>query len=60
MRLHADEVEAGGWRGATPAEELPLLRREQPWAKATVVAAGSTLLDHDPQTEIVVAPPRAR
>lgn len=40
------------------AEELPLLLREQPWAKATVVAAGTPSLDHDPETEIVVASPQ--
>jgi hypothetical protein len=37
------------------AEELPLLLREQPWANATVIVAGTTALDHDPETEIVVA-----
>jgi uridine kinase len=42
------------------AEELPLLRREQPWLRATVVVAGSTGLDHDPDTEIVVGAPTAR
>jgi uridine kinase len=41
------------------AEELPLMRREQPWRKATIVVAGTTELDHDPETEIVVAPPVA-
>ena len=50
--------------GATPAqqrhidawlaEELPLLLREQPWANATIIAAGTTPLAHDPETEIVV------
>jgi hypothetical protein len=35
------------------AEELPLLRREQPWRKATVVVAGTTGLHHDPATQIV-------
>ena len=39
------------------AEELPLLRREQPWSRATLVVAGTPRLDHDPDTEIVVAPP---
>ena len=38
------------------AEELPLMLREQPWTKATVVVAGTTELDVDPDTEIVVAP----
>ncbi|MEU3643832.1 hypothetical protein AB0E59_10685 [Lentzea sp. NPDC034063] len=36
------------------AEELPFLAREQPWRQATVVVAGTTTLDHDPETEIVV------
>ncbi|MFJ5985143.1 hypothetical protein [Lentzea sp. NPDC092896] len=36
------------------AEELPFLAREQPWRKATVVVAGTTTLDHDPESEIVV------
>lgn len=39
------------------AEEVPLLLREQPWRKATVVVAGTTVLDHDPDTEIVTAGP---
>jgi hypothetical protein len=39
------------------AEELPLLLREQPWQKATIVVAGTTRLDHDPDTEMVVAGP---
>ena len=39
------------------AEELPLMLRERPWAKATIVVAGTTGLDHDPDTEVVVARP---
>ena len=39
------------------AEELPFLLREQPWARATMVVAGPAHLDHDPETELVVAPP---
>ena len=31
--------------------------REQPWQKATIVVAGTTELDHDPDAEIVVASP---
>ncbi|HSU09988.1 MAG TPA: hypothetical protein VLK57_12385 [Pseudonocardia sp.] len=38
------------------AEELPLMLREQPWTTATVVVAGTTELDLDPDTEIVIAP----
>jgi hypothetical protein len=39
------------------AEELPLLLREQPWKRATVVVAGTTQLDHAPDSEIVIAAP---
>lgn len=38
------------------AEELPFLLREQPWRRATLVVAGTTGLDHDPGSEVVVAP----
>jgi hypothetical protein len=41
------------------AEELPLMLREQPWQKATIVVAGTTELHHDPDTEVVIAPPAA-
>lgn len=36
-------------------EELPFMRREQPWARATITVAGDDLLDHDPRKEIIVA-----
>lgn len=39
------------------AEELPFLAREQPWARATLIVAGPPHVDHDPDTELVVAPP---
>jgi hypothetical protein len=39
------------------AEELPLLLREQPWRRATIVVSGTTQLDFDPDTEVVVASP---
>jgi len=43
------------------AEELPLMLREQPWRRASVVVAGTTELPHDPATEIVIAvSPRPR
>src|SRR4051812_5959865 len=38
-------------------EELPLLLREQPWSRATIIVAGSSPIEHDPDTEVVVAPP---
>ena len=41
------------------SEELPLMLRERPWQKATIVVDGTTGLEHDPDTEIVVASPAA-
>ncbi len=41
------------------AEELPLMPREQPWRRATVVVAGTPGLGYDPDTRVVVAPPVA-
>ncbi|GHC90880.1 hypothetical protein RFN57_03960 [Streptomyces violaceochromogenes] len=38
-------------------EELPFMLREQPWARATMIVAGPPQTDHDPDTELVVAPP---
>ncbi|MBB5082268.1 uridine kinase family protein [Nonomuraea endophytica] len=38
-------------------EELPFILREQPWARATMIVAGPPHIDHDPATELVVAPP---
>ena len=38
------------------AEELPLLLREQPWKRATVVVAGNQL-EYAPDSEIVIASP---
>lgn len=38
-------------------QEMPFMLREQPWARATLVVAGTPHLDHDPATELVVAPP---
>jgi hypothetical protein len=40
-------------------EELPFLAREQPWARATMIVCGSAQIDHDPDTELAVAPPTA-
>jgi len=41
------------------AEELALMLRERPWQKATIVVDGTTGLEHDPDTEIVIASPAA-
>ncbi|MET7297224.1 hypothetical protein ABZS79_34920 [Streptomyces griseoloalbus] len=38
-------------------EELPFMWREQPWARATMIVAGPPQIDHDPDTELVVASP---
>ena len=38
-------------------EELPFLLREAPWARATMIVAGPAHLRHDPNTELVIAPP---
>jgi hypothetical protein len=38
-------------------EELPFMLREQPWARASMIVAGPPQIDHDPDTEVVVAPP---
>jgi hypothetical protein len=38
-------------------EELPLMLREQPWEKATVIVSGAPELEYNPETEIVVASP---
>ncbi|MGA5503150.1 uridine kinase family protein [Streptomyces umbrinus] len=38
-------------------EELPFMLREQPWARATLIVAGPPRIAHDPDTELVVAPP---
>ena len=40
-------------------EELPFLAREQPWARATMIVGGPAPTDHDPDTQLVVAPPTA-
>ena len=40
-------------------EEHPFLLRERPWERATLVLAGSPVLEHDPATHAVVAPPVA-
>ncbi len=41
-------------------EELPFLWRERPWARATMIVQGPARIAHDPDTELVVAPPTGR
>lgn len=38
-------------------EEVPFMLREQPWLRATLIVAGPSRMAHDPDTELVVAPP---
>ncbi|MER6133790.1 hypothetical protein [Streptomyces sp. NPDC001815] len=38
-------------------EELPFMLREQPWARADMIVAGPPRIDHDPDSEVAVAPP---
>jgi hypothetical protein len=38
------------------AEEVPFLDQHRPWERADVIVAGSPVLDHDPDYEVVVAP----
>ena len=38
-------------------EELPFMLREEPWARATLIVAGPAAIEHNPDTELVVAPP---
>jgi hypothetical protein len=37
------------------AEELPFMARQRPWTRATVIAAGTPSVPHDPANEVVVA-----
>jgi hypothetical protein len=38
------------------AEEVPFLHRHRPWERADVIVAGSPVVVHDPEHEVVVAP----
>ncbi len=37
------------------AEELPFMARQQPWARANVIVAGTPSVPHDPANEVVIA-----
>jgi uridine kinase len=39
------------------AEEVPFLLQDRPWQRADVIAATAPVLAHDPQTDVVIAPP---
>jgi hypothetical protein len=42
------------------AEEVPFVAAQRPWERADLIVAGTAELPHDPDTEVVVAPPMAR
>lgn len=42
------------------AEEIPFFATQRPWERVDLIVAGTPDLPHDPDTEIVVAPPIAR
>ena len=39
------------------SEEIPFLAEDRPWERAAVIAAGSSDLEHDPSTQVVLSPP---
>ena len=52
-----DEAVALQNRDDWAAEEVPFLPGDRPWERADVIAATAPVLDHDPETEVVIAPP---
>jgi hypothetical protein len=42
---------------AGQASQVPFLLQDRPWERADVIAATAPMLAHDPQTEVVIAPP---
>jgi hypothetical protein len=42
---------------AWEVEELPFHSADRPWERAAFIVAGTPVLDHDPETQIVVAQP---
>jgi hypothetical protein len=52
-----DEAVAGQKWDDWAAEEVPFLLQDRPWERADVIAATAPVLAHDPETEVVIAPP---
>jgi uridine kinase len=52
-----DEAAAQQFWDDWAAEEVPFLLQDRPWERADVIAATAPLLAHDPETEMVIAPP---
>jgi hypothetical protein len=58
VRIQAGEISPAG-HASWMAEEVPFLAADRPWERAALVVAGTPGLAHDPETELVVAPPPA-
>jgi hypothetical protein len=56
VRDGGDAKALEGWR-EWEAEELPFLAADRPWERAGIIVAGTPRIDHDPEREVVVAPP---
>ena len=61
------EYGSGGRQGAVAvvheqwmSEEIPFLAAQQSWSRATLIVAGTPMMPHDPDTELVVASPVSR
>jgi hypothetical protein len=39
------------------AEEVPFLVDDRPWERADFIVTSAPMLAHDPETEVVIAPP---
>jgi hypothetical protein len=52
-----DEAVAGQKWDDWAAEEVPFLLQDRPWERADAIAATAPALAHDPETEVVIAPP---
>jgi hypothetical protein len=42
------------------SEEIPFLAVQQSWCRASLIVAGTSMIPHDPDAELVVAPPLSR
>jgi energy-coupling factor transporter ATP-binding protein EcfA2 len=51
-----DEAATAFWH-LWMAEELPFMARQRPWSRASIIAAGTPRIAHDPASEVVIAQP---
>ena len=54
VRNGGDERAAAAWADWM-TEEQPFLSADRPWERATVIVAGTSDVDHDPASEVVIA-----